>query len=370
MALKQSASDHIRNPYVGPRTFTTAERHLFFGRTREARDLLALVVSERLVLFYAQSGAGKSSLINTNLIPGLQAEGFEVLPVGRVSGQTGEGVQPDNIFAYNLLLDLHQADQIPATLATMSLSNFLDNLVLHNGTFVYDEQYAYPEDEELKPRVLIIDQFEEILTTHQEQWGHRTGFFKQLNQALQADEQLWVVLTMREDYVAALDPFVDYLPGRLRARYYMQRMDYQAALQAIQRPADLGGRSFTPEAARMLADNLRQIKGHEVLGQFVEPVQLQVVCYQLWENLQHRPAGEITPQDLQEVGNVDDALAQFYEQALAQATAETGQSEAQLRNWFETKLITEAGTRGSVYRGAEETAGISTQIVDLLANRF
>src|ERR671922_2722514 len=75
------------NPYVGPRMFRTDEGNLFFGREREALDLLSLVISERLVLFYAQSGAGKSSLVNTRLIPGLNAEGeYEVLPIGRLNG--------------------------------------------------------------------------------------------------------------------------------------------------------------------------------------------------------------------------------------------------------------------------------------------
>jgi putative ribosome biogenesis GTPase RsgA len=60
---------------IGPRTFTREQRHLYFGREREARDLLACVLSERLVLFYAQSGAGKSSLINTQLVPGLWQAG-------------------------------------------------------------------------------------------------------------------------------------------------------------------------------------------------------------------------------------------------------------------------------------------------------
>jgi hypothetical protein len=49
----------LDNPYVGPRTFTRQESDRFFGREREARELFSLVVSERLVLFYAQSGAGK-----------------------------------------------------------------------------------------------------------------------------------------------------------------------------------------------------------------------------------------------------------------------------------------------------------------------
>ena len=46
------------NPYVGPRTFTEREGRFFFGREREARDLTARIVSERLLLFYGQSGAG------------------------------------------------------------------------------------------------------------------------------------------------------------------------------------------------------------------------------------------------------------------------------------------------------------------------
>ncbi len=91
--MSQPAFEPIDNPYVGPRTFTEAERSLFFGREREARDLTARIVSERLLLFYAQSGAGKSSLINTRVIPRLRdEEGFQVLPVGRVSGELPAGV--------------------------------------------------------------------------------------------------------------------------------------------------------------------------------------------------------------------------------------------------------------------------------------
>ena len=63
-----------QNPYIGPRTFRRDEGHVFFGRDREAADLEALVASEKLVLFYAQSGAGKSSLINARLIPSLEAK--------------------------------------------------------------------------------------------------------------------------------------------------------------------------------------------------------------------------------------------------------------------------------------------------------
>ena len=96
------------NPYVGPSTFQIGDRDRYFGREREASALLARVVSERLLLFYAQSGAGKSSLINARLIPQLEEqEYFAVLPVGRVGGALPHGVPADtNPFLYNLMASL------------------------------------------------------------------------------------------------------------------------------------------------------------------------------------------------------------------------------------------------------------------------
>ena len=102
--------DPVTNPYVGPETFTQAQGHLFFGREREARDLLSRVLSERLVLFYAQSGAGKSSLLNARLIPSLREVGYAVLPVTRVEGDLPAGIdQVDNIYLFNLMLRIDKS---------------------------------------------------------------------------------------------------------------------------------------------------------------------------------------------------------------------------------------------------------------------
>ena len=69
------------------------------------------MVSERLLLFYAQSGAGKNSLIRARLIPYLRDEdGFLVLPVGRVSGDLPAGVgKVASIYAFNLMASLDQS---------------------------------------------------------------------------------------------------------------------------------------------------------------------------------------------------------------------------------------------------------------------
>src|SRR5512145_1382066 len=130
----------IDNPYVGPRTFTRAEADLFFGREREARQLLSRVISERLVLFYAQSGAGKSSLIHTRLIPELETANFTVLPVGRVSGELPADTAVDNIYAFNLRLSLDQGEGNPNRLAHLPLHDFLARLTQsHDGRWYYDD---------------------------------------------------------------------------------------------------------------------------------------------------------------------------------------------------------------------------------------
>ena len=355
-------------PYVGPRTFELDDSEYFFGREREARDLLSFVISEPLVLFYARSGAGKSSLLNTRLVPNLQDEGFVVMPIGRVSGNLPPGLdEVENIFTFNLLLSIDEEITSLEKLAQMSLTDYLKSI--REG-----------DEEDGPPRVLIIDQFEEIVTTNLEHWRSRRSFFLQLREAMLDDPMLWVVLSLREDHLAALDPYADLLPGKMRARFYMQRMRAPAALHAIEKPAKQAGRPFAPGVAIKLVDNLCQIRTQEPTenprGEFVEPVQLQVVCYQLWENLKKgEPKPEITEDDLRVAGDVDTALAEFYEQAIRKVIVgahlmDIELSEHKLREWFETQLITVAATRGVVYQGPEETAGLPNSVVTLLQGQY
>jgi WD40 repeat protein len=388
------------NPYIGPRTFTEEEQDRFFGREREARDLLSLAIANRLVLFYAQSGAGKSSLLQTRLIPSLRRERFVVLPLGRVGGGLSAGSSGvKNIFAFNLMLSLDQSQGLPDRFADLNLADFLARLTTSDGRyFYYSESVTAPDPTQptayTPPHVLIIDQFEEILTAHQDRWPDRADFFRQLDTVMLADPQLWLVLTLREDYVAALDPYAFLLPGRMQTRFYMQRMGYEAALEAVKKPAAQFDRPFAPGAAETLVDNLRQIKQDRLappaldgnkagavsdsdeqlapaaLGQFVEPVQLQVVCYQLWKNLKDRSGDQITEQDLGQYGDVDSALADFYEEVLAKVLRQTDLTEIELRGWFDKQLITEAGTRGLVYQGTEQTAGLPNAAVEALADQF
>jgi hypothetical protein len=72
-------SDVASKPYKGPESYQTHDAELFFGRNAAAEELIARVLSSRVTLLHAQSGAGKTSLINALLIPGLERRGWAAL---------------------------------------------------------------------------------------------------------------------------------------------------------------------------------------------------------------------------------------------------------------------------------------------------
>ena len=356
-------SEKKENPYVGPSPFPPEKRELFFGREREARDLLALVVSEQLVLFYAQSGAGKSSLINTRLIPNLESKNYKVLRVGRVGGGDAiSEIETENIYITNLIRSLVQREINPFSLSGLSLSEFLAKLNIDEKGYFYDEHLPESKKHKHERRALIIDQFEELFSTHPEFWEKREDFFAQIAQAMQHDPYLGVIFVMREDYVASLEPYARLLPGRLRGRYYMQRLERAAALQAIKRPVEMK-RPYAEGVAEKLVDDLCSIKVQNPdgtpsvhPGQYVEPVQLQVVCYRLWENLSAE-GSQITEKDLEQVGDVDQALEKHYAKRVEEVAELKGVSERVIREWFGKKLITSGGVRNIVLKETSKREG-------------
>jgi WD40 repeat protein len=397
---EQVLAHPIRNPYIGPRTFSEAERHLFFGRDREARALLAQVISQRLTLVYGPSGVGKSSLVNTKLMPGLRQRGFRVMPVGRVSGMLSvEIAAVENHFALHLMLSLDQGISPPELLSQLQLNEFFVHFVDTDGGWHYDQDYIQPSvrtepgsatatDYKTVPYVVIIDQFEEFLTTNVGRRPEQAGFITQLNAAMLAHPHLLVVLVLRSDFVGDLDPYTHLFDDRLRSRFYVERMGAPAALEAVTRPAQVAGHPFEAGVAEKLVDDLQQVVGDHgsatrVPGGFVEPIQLQIVCYQLWERLrerliENRLAQEIASTDqpiseeqLAQLGGfVEQSLSSYYEDGLQHVLQTPGIaiSERALRIWFSNVLITPAETRALVYQGQDETAGLPNQAVMLLAD--
>jgi hypothetical protein len=206
------------SPFVGPRPFETEDRDRFFGRTRELEELLSLIIAHRAVLIYAQSGAGKTSLLKAGVIPRLEEQAYKVLPPARVQGLLPTDLSPEkvaNIFVFNTLQHwavdrCHGPSAEKCAQAT--LAEFLKPLV----------PPSRPDEESAAPLVIVFDQFEEFFTVNADRWQERAPFFKQLSQALEEIHALKVVFVMREEYIAQLDPLAELLPEKLRNRMHLE----------------------------------------------------------------------------------------------------------------------------------------------------
>jgi len=347
-----------RNPYVGPYSLRYGER--IYGRDREARQLLELLIAERIVLLYSPSGAGKTSLIQAALIPMLKSEEFHVLPAIRVNAEVD--ADPHNRYAMSALLSLEQEIPLqqtvpPKELARMQFADYLTRRESASSTV--DRTF------------LIFDQFEEVLTIDPLNRDAKVEFFNQVGNALR-DLKRWALFAMREDHVAALDPYLRPIPTRLKATFRLDLLTEESARLAVQGPAKECGVMFTEAATTKLVDDLRQVAvqgptGETVrqLGPYVEPVQLQVVCHRLWDKLGTNVQA-ITEEEIAGTGNVDSALADYYADKVTQVAAKSGVKERVLREWFDRSLITESGLRSQVMVGSENTKELNTEAIKLL----
>jgi hypothetical protein len=349
-----------KNPYVGPRAFERGDT--LYGRDLELRRLLNLLVAERIVLLYSPSGAGKTSLIQAVLIPELEHEGFRVWPTLRVKRDLPPGEAAGasvNRYVLSSLLSLDEVlprdAQTPIDeLAGMALDDYLSQRTK-------DEGEAFDD-------VFVFDQFEEILTFDPTDRDVKLEFFEQLGEMLR-NRRRWALFAMREEFIAGLDPYVRPIPSRFSATYRLELLSRDPAKQAMQRPASAAGVDFTDDAANKLVDDLRSVRvlqpdgtmGNRP-GLYVEPVQLQVVCRHLWDRL---PAGvtQIVETDLQAVGDVDRALADYYAAQVAVIAAKNDLPERTIREWIDRELITEQGIRGQVLQGHQQSRGLANPVI-------
>jgi len=182
---------------------------------------------------------------------------------------------------------------------------------------------------------------------------------------------LHLLFVIREDHVAELDGYAQSLPDAFRIRYHLDALRQEQAALAIREPAQLCGFTFGDGVLKTLIKDLRTVPVQtregvvDVVGEFVEPLHLQVVCRSLFSKL---PSGRmlITHDDVHAFADVDEALAHFYNSAVARTVRETRVSEGKLRKWFDTEIITAAGTRGIVFAGGRLAGSIDLRAAEVL----
>jgi hypothetical protein len=214
-----------------------------------ARDADVDLIQSRLwagsfTVLFAASGVGKTSFLNAKLIPVLR-----------------------NIFGASDVLVPRGWARIAPDEAITDAINTLRAASLHSP----------------KGGILILDQFEEVF-----QHFPNPELLKRLGSVLAAfsndpESNLRILLSVREEFLAELTVFDNFIPGLLINYYRLNKLTPQQAEVIVKKTAKLAGVEVSSNA-KVLINDLQSVKEGSS-GQpltFVDPPYLQIVCHRIW----------------------------------------------------------------------------------------
>lgn len=368
------------SPYVGPMPFKEGQAKYFFGRDVEIRRITSQVIAHPISLLFAQSGAGKSSLLNAGLIPSLRAADIEVIGPLRVSGGEVSDDLSAAVFQYHLLSSLPPKyaprDAAAYCRECMKPGKNSGHPVGPFAKLIGELDIEETRDRSSRPVVVLLDQFEELFTKNLWAWKQREQLFEDFATLLEEHPRFRILLSMREEFIGELDPYTHLLPERLRTRSRLEKLSRDSAIDSVVKPAELLGWSFEeregdiPGAAELLVDRLlvSAIEGG-LPNQFVEPVHLQLICTKLWQE-QADKTKCFTKDDIESTGDVETALEQYYDESVSAVCAELGADEGHIRRWFEDNMITSLRTRGMAIGTGDSVDTLRMDVVEALARRW
>lgn len=273
------------------------DRAVFFGRDEEIETFYRLLGESRLVLVYGQSGTGKTSLIRCGLTSKFSPTNWLPVFVRRADDLNNALLQALNALAITPLA--HDAS-VPQAVRSV----YLDHL---------------------RPVFLIFDQFEElyVLGTKAEQ----DQFYETIQALLGTDVSCRIIVSLREEYLALLDPFERAVPSLFDKRLRVETMTHSNIEKVI-----LGTTAAHGIGLEHGADTARKI-----IAQLDEKhvgialAYLQVYLDHLWRGSIAAGASDpvtFTDAQVEEAGQLGDIMAGFLDEqeAALQAQLEAGGS--------------------------------------------
>jgi uncharacterized protein YoxC/energy-coupling factor transporter ATP-binding protein EcfA2 len=322
------------NPFVGLRPFRSDEGLLFFGRREQTFELLHQLQQSRFLSVVGSSGCGKSSLIRAGLIPKLQA-GFIVEQRDQWRIATAKpGDAPLLNLAQSLVKtfsDGSSSEDVAAlcenmkTECTQAVVEFLTTRLKESDANL----------------LLLIDQFEEVFTFGRygqreiaegddtrskevqvaerlEREGRRDEAADyvsiMLGLAAQTELPVYVVMTMRSDFLGDCDVFYGLPEAINESQYLVPRLARPQRQEAIENPIRLYGQTIS----QRLLDRILNDAGEEA-DQL--PV-MQHAMMRTWEKWKASGDPVIDLEHYEAAGAMKHALSNDAEEALSGMSAE------------------------------------------------
>lgn len=314
------------NPFPGLRPFEADEEHLFFGREKEIDELLRRLRTTRFLSVVGTSGSGKSSLIRSGLVPALLCG--NMINAGaewRVATmRPGEDPVGHLAAALSPVEVLGTSDPELAATQPVLIEASLRRSV--RGLVEAARMVRLPKGDNV---LIVVDQFEELFRfkRSREAAGARDeaiAFVKLLLEAArQTDVPVYIVITMRSDFVGDCMEFPGLAETVNHGQYLVPRMGRDALRTAITGPVAVGGGTITPRLVLRLLNDIGD--DHDQL-----PV-LQHALMRSWDRWMVRaaPGQPLDVPDYEEVGTLRQALSVHAEETFQDTGSEAARGLAE-----------------------------------------
>jgi WD40 repeat protein len=242
------------SPYPGLRPFRRDEADVFFGREEQVDQLLGKLETCRFLAVVGVSGCGKSSLVRAGMLSALEG-GFMAS-----AGPRWHVVEmrPGGHPLANLAQALLRGEVLDETWRDRPDAEAFICAVLRRGPLGLVELIR----ESLQPRqnnlLLLVDQFEEIFRFHTHgDAGEATAFVDLLLQsARQSEVPIYVVLTMRSDFLGDCSIFTDLPEGINDGQFLIPRLTREQCRAAVVGPAAAFGAAVQPELVNRVLNDI------------------------------------------------------------------------------------------------------------------
>lgn len=226
-------------PYQGLKAFDQTTAQFFFGREQVTETLRQKLDQGNLIPVIGASGSGKSSVVKAGLIPRLEREGWGKAIVFCPS------IEP--------LTALKQALQ--PLFRPESLAQVYDWIETGISESAIGREFAA-----IEPRLLVVDQFEEVFTQCRPGKEHeQKQFIQRLTDLAEAPHsKLKVVITLRADFVehCLQHDILANLLNQNRA-VFIQTLRSNELRDAILKPAEVQGYQVDEDLLNAILEDFR-----------------------------------------------------------------------------------------------------------------
>ena len=295
------------NPYPGLRPFESDEGFLFFGRDDQTAALINRIARHRFLALVGVSGSGKSSLVLAGLIPALR-----------------RGIVPGSASAWREVVMRPGAAPIDNLAAALSEADFRVDNLRRSSYGIVNSAAQLKNDENL---LLIVDQFEELFRYKDESLTTAESTARRSVAAVEASEfvqllltasrerpPIYVVITMRSEYLGDCAEFRGFAEALNATQYLIPRLTRDQRQAAIEGP--LGTLPIDPNLVQRILNEAGD-----------EPSDLPLLQHTLmrtwsrWHAAGGDRAGGILETHYEAAGGIGDALNLHAEELLGSEIA-------------------------------------------------